>query len=61
VFWRYRVEHHSSGLGAEASRSATPAAEAELLLRVDAALGKAIAQNTSIDEVLPEVMRRRAR
>jgi hypothetical protein len=33
----------------------------ELLLRLDAALGKAIAENTAIDEVLPEIKRRRAR
>jgi hypothetical protein len=32
-----------------------------LLLRLDAALGKAIAENTAIDEVLPEIKRRATR
>jgi hypothetical protein len=32
---------------------------AELLLRLDTALGKAINENTVIDEVLPEIQRRR--
>ena len=31
----------------------------ELLLRLDAALGKAIKENTVIDDVLPEIQRRR--
>ena len=31
----------------------------ELLQRLDAALGKAIKENTVIDEVLPEIQRRR--
>ena len=33
---------------------------AQLLQRLDAALGKAIAEDTVIDEVLPEIKRRRA-
>jgi len=33
----------------------------ELLQRLDASLGKAMAQNTVVDEVLPEIKRRRAR
>jgi hypothetical protein len=33
----------------------------ELLQRLDAALGKAIAGNTVVDEVLPEIKRRRSR
>jgi hypothetical protein len=32
---------------------------AELLLRLDTTLGKAIKENTVIDEVLPEIQRRR--
>jgi hypothetical protein len=32
---------------------------AELLLRLDTVLGKAIKENTVIDEVLPEIQRRR--
>jgi hypothetical protein len=31
----------------------------ELLRRLDTALGKAIKENTVIDEVLPEIQRRR--
>jgi hypothetical protein len=31
---------------------------AELLLRLDSSLGKAIAENTAVDEVLPEINRR---
>ena len=31
----------------------------ELLLRLDTALGKATKENTVIDEVLPEIQRRR--
>jgi hypothetical protein len=34
---------------------------AELLLRLDTSLGKAIAENTAVDEVLPEIQRRRSR
>jgi hypothetical protein len=34
---------------------------AELLLRLDSSLGKAIAENTIVDEVLPEIQRRRSR
>jgi hypothetical protein len=34
---------------------------AELLLRLDAALAQAISTNTVIDEVLPEIQRRRSR
>jgi hypothetical protein len=34
---------------------------AELLLRLDSSLGKAIAENTLVDEVLPEIQRRRSR
>jgi hypothetical protein len=34
---------------------------AELLLRLDAALGEAIAANVAIDEVLQEIKRRRSR
>jgi hypothetical protein len=33
----------------------------ELLLRLDAALGQALASDTVIDEVLPEIQRRRPR
>jgi hypothetical protein len=33
---------------------------AELLLRLDAALGKAISDNIAVDEVLPEIKRRRS-
>jgi enterochelin esterase-like enzyme len=33
----------------------------ELLERLDAALGKAMADNSVVDEVLPEIKRRRAR
>ena len=33
---------------------------AQLLQRLDAALGKAMAENTVIDEVLPEIKRRRS-
>ena len=33
----------------------------DLLLRLDAALGKAISSDTVIDEVLPEIQRRRSR
>jgi hypothetical protein len=33
----------------------------ELLLRLDSALGQAIATHTPIDEVLPEIKRRRCR
>ena len=33
----------------------------ELLLRLDAALGQALSSNTVIDEVLPEIQRRRPR
>lgn len=33
---------------------------AQLLQRLDAALGKAMAEDTVIDEVLPEIKRRRA-
>lgn len=33
----------------------------QLLERLDAALGKAMAEDTVIDEVLPEIKRRRAR
>ena len=33
----------------------------ELLQRLDAALGKATAENTTVDEVLPEIKRRRGR
>jgi hypothetical protein len=33
----------------------------ELLQRLDASLGKAMAENTVVDEVLPEIKRRRAR
>jgi hypothetical protein len=33
----------------------------ELLPRLDASLGKAMAQNTVVDEVLPEIKRRRSR
>jgi hypothetical protein len=32
----------------------------ELLLRLDAALGKALADNIAVDEVLPEIKRRRS-
>jgi len=32
----------------------------QLLQRLDAALGKAMAEDTVIDEVLPEIKRRRA-
>jgi len=32
---------------------------ADLLLRLDASLGKALAENTVVDEVLPEIKRRR--
>jgi hypothetical protein len=32
---------------------------AELLQRLDASLGKALAENTVVDEVLPEIKRRR--
>jgi hypothetical protein len=34
---------------------------AEFLERLDAALGKAVAKNTVINEVLPEIQRRRSR
>ena len=34
---------------------------AELLLRLDSSLGKAIAENTALDEVLPEIQRCRSR
>ncbi len=34
---------------------------AELLERLDVSLGKALADNTVVDEVLPEIKRRRAR
>ena len=34
---------------------------AELPLRLDSSLGKAIAENTIVDEVLPEIQRRRSR
>ena len=34
---------------------------AQLLQRLDTALGKAMAEDTVIDEVLPEIKRRRAR
>jgi len=34
---------------------------AGLLVRLDAALGKAIADNIAVDEVLPEIKRRRSR
>jgi len=34
---------------------------AELLLRLDTSLGKSIAENTHVDEVLPEIQRRRSR
>jgi hypothetical protein len=34
---------------------------AELLQRLDSSLGKAVAENTPIDEVLPEIQRRRSR
>jgi len=34
---------------------------AELLLRLDAALGQALSSDTVIDEVLPEIQRRRSR
>jgi hypothetical protein len=33
----------------------------DLLLRLDAALGNAIAENTAVNEVLPEIKRRRLR
>jgi hypothetical protein len=33
----------------------------ELLQRLDASLGKAMAENTVVDEVLPEIKRRRSR
>jgi hypothetical protein len=33
----------------------------DLLQRLDASLGKAMAQNTVVDEVLPEIKRRRSR
>lgn len=33
---------------------------ADLLLRLDTALGKAIAENGAVDEVLPEIQRRRS-
>jgi hypothetical protein len=33
----------------------------ELLQRLDASLGQAMAQNTIVDEVLPEIKRRRSR
>jgi hypothetical protein len=33
----------------------------ELLLRLDTSLGKAIAEDTTFDEVLPEIQRRRSR
>ncbi len=33
----------------------------ELLQRLDASLGKAMAENTVVDEVLPEIQRRRSR
>jgi hypothetical protein len=33
----------------------------ELLLRLDAALAQALANDTSVDEVLPEIKRRRSR
>lgn len=33
---------------------------AQLLARLDAALGKAMAEDTEIDEVLPEIKRRRS-
>ena len=33
----------------------------ELLQRLDEALGKAMAENTTVDEVLPEIKRRRGR
>jgi hypothetical protein len=32
---------------------------ADLLQRLDASLGKALAENTIVDEVLPEIKRRR--
>jgi hypothetical protein len=32
---------------------------ADLLARLDASLGKALAENTVVDEVLPEIKRRR--
>jgi hypothetical protein len=32
---------------------------ADLLVRLDASLGKALAENTIVDEVLPEIKRRR--
>ncbi|MGH8220376.1 MAG: hypothetical protein ACREUT_17715 [Steroidobacteraceae bacterium] len=34
---------------------------AELLERLDSSLGKAMAENTVVDEVLPEIKRRRSR
>lgn len=34
---------------------------AELLERLDAAVGQAIAENTVVDEILPEIKRRRPR
>ena len=33
----------------------------ELLMRLDAALARALANNTAVDEVLPEIKRRRSR
>ena len=33
----------------------------ELLMRLDSALGQALANNTAVDEVLPEIKRRRTR
>lgn len=34
---------------------------ADLLQRLDASLGKALAENTAVDEVLPEIKRRRGK
>jgi hypothetical protein len=33
----------------------------DLLRRLDASLGKAMAENTAVDEVIPEIKRRRSR
>jgi hypothetical protein len=41
--------------------AATVEPVSELLQRLDAALGKAMTENTVINEVLPEIQRRRSR
>jgi hypothetical protein len=58
---------HSAALAAEGKKVRVALVRrdketvAELLLRLDSCLGKAMAENTAVDEVLPEIQRRRSR